>query len=106
MRGFRTDLAMESIGDNKGHLDGVVVDQQQMGEISRTRIVIENHRASEALSRPCGEDITLSCGSLSRCDAENRRRLIQLIAQAVRAMLPREGEVLVVGLQAESVVLL
>ena len=103
MRGFRTDLAMESIGDNKGHLEGVVVDQQQMGEISRTRIVIEDHEASQALSRPCGEYITLSCGSLSRCDADNRRRLIQLIAQAVRAMLPREGEVLVVGLGNRNV---
>ena len=103
MRGFRTDLAMESIGDSKGRLEGVVVDQQQLGEISRTRIVIEDHRASEALSRPCGEYITLSCRSLSRCDAENRRRLIQLVAQAVRAMLPREGEILVVGLGNRNV---
>ena len=103
MRGFRTDLAMESIGDNKGRLDGVTMDQQQMGEINRTRIVIEDPEAAEALSRPCGEYITLSCGSLSRCDAGNRRRLIQLIAQAVRAMLPREGEVLVVGLGNRNV---
>ncbi len=98
MRGFRTDLAMESVGDGQEGLEGVVIDRQQLGEIDRTRIVIESRRAAEALSRPCGEYITLSCGSLSRCDANNRQRLIQLIAQAVRAMLPKDGQVLVVGL--------
>ncbi len=103
MRGFRTDLAMESIGDSNGHLEGVLVDEQRMGEVCRTRIVIENPHAAQILSRPCGEYITLSCGGLSGCDSANRNRLIQLIAQAVRAMLPRDGEVLVVGLGNRNV---
>ena len=103
MRGFRTDLAMESIGDNNGHLDGVLVDRQQMGEISRTRIVIEDHHAAQVLSRPVGEYITLSCENLSRCDTNNRKRLVQLVAQAVRAMLPKDGQVLVVGLGNRNV---
>ena len=103
MRGFRTDLAMESIGDSSGRPEGVLVDEQRMGEVSRTRIVIESPHAAKALARPCGEYITLSCSNLSRCDTANRNRLIQLIAQAVRAMLPRDGEVLVVGLGNRNV---
>ncbi|MBE5800767.1 MAG: GPR endopeptidase [Clostridiales bacterium] len=103
MRGFRTDLAMESIGDGSGGIEGVQVSQQQMGEISRTRIVIESRRAAEALSRPRGEYITLACDSLSRCDTDNRKRLVQLIAQGVRAMLPKDGEILVVGLGNRNV---
>ncbi len=103
MRGFRTDLAMESIGDDRGATEGVYVDEQMLGNISRTRIVIETQQAAKALARPCGEYITLSCEGLSHCDTENRNRLIQLIAQAVRAMLPKEGQVLVVGLGNRNV---
>lgn len=103
MRGFRTDLAMESIGDERGIPDGVQMDEQQMGEICRTRIVIETPQAAKALARPCGEYITLSCKGLFQCDALSRKRLIQLVAQAVRAMLPREGDVLVVGLGNRNV---
>ncbi len=103
MRGVRTDLAMESISGGQGIPDGVQMDEQQMGEICRTRIVIESPQAARALARPCGEYITLSCKELFRCDARSRERLIQLLAQAVRVMLPREGDVLVVGLGNRNV---
>lgn len=103
MRGFRTDLAMESIGSDPGRLDGVQISEQKLGEVNRTRIVIESREAAQLLSRPCGEYITLACASLSRCDTEGRQLLIRLIAQAVRAMLPKEGEVLVVGLGNRNV---
>lgn len=103
MRGFRTDLAMESIGDDRGSTEGVYVDEQTLGGISRTRIVIESRQAAKALQRPCGEYITLSCEGLSHCGTISRKKLVQLIAQAVRAMLPKEGQVLVVGLGNRNV---
>jgi len=103
MRGFRTDLAMESIGGERSLPEGVLMDEQQLGEILRTRIVIESPGAAGVLARPCGEYITLSCRGLSHCSSRSRKQLIQLVAQAVRAMLPRQGDVLVVGLGNRNV---
>ena len=65
--------------------------------------MIQSRRAAEALQRPMGEYITLECPELARCEQQERQMLIRLIAQAVRALLPREGEVLVVGLGNRNV---
>ena len=91
MRGFRTDLAMESVGEESGRLEGVSMSAHQIGGVKRTRIVIQSRRAAEVLQRPVGEYITLECPELSRCGQPERPLLIRLIAQAVRALLPREG---------------
>ena len=40
MRGFRTDLAMESVGEDSGRLEGVSMSAHQIGGVKRTRIVI------------------------------------------------------------------
>ena len=103
MRGFRTDLAMESVGEESGRLEGVSMSAHQIGGVKRTRIVIQSRRAAEVLQRPVGEYITLECPELSRCGQPERPMLIRLIAQAVRALLPKEGEVLVVGLGNRNV---
>ena len=103
MRGFRTDLAMESVGEESGRLEGVSMSAHQIGGVKRTRIVIQSRRAAEVLQRPVGEYITLECPELSRCGQPERQMLIRLIAQAVRALLPKEGEVLVVGLGNRNV---
>ena len=85
MRGFRTDLAMESVGEESGRLEGVSMSAHQIGGVKRTRIVIQSRRAAEVLQRPVGEYITLECPELSRCGQPERQMLIRLIAQAVRA---------------------
>lgn len=103
MRGFRTDLAMESIGTGGVRRDGVLVEEDRLGAVARTRIVIESPRAAASLKRPCGEYITLSCDGLSRCEPQDRQRLIGLVARSVQAMLPPEGTVLVVGLGNRNV---
>ena len=103
MRGLRTDLAMESVGEESGRLEGVSMSAHQIGGVKRTRIVIQSRRAAEVLQRPVGEYITLECPELSRCGQPERQMLIRLIAQAVRALLPKEGEVLVVGLGNRNV---
>ena len=86
MRGFRTDLAMESVGEESGRLEGVSMSAHQIGGVKRTRIVIQSRRAAEVLQRPVGEYITLECPELSRCGQPERPMLIRLIAQAVRAL--------------------
>lgn len=103
MRGFRTDLAMESIGSGDVRQDGVLVQEEKLGEVCRTRIVIESPAAAESLKRPCGEYITLSCAGLAHCDTKDRKQLIELVARSVRSMLPPEGTVLVVGLGNRNV---
>lgn len=103
MRGFRTDLAMESVGENTGRLEGVRVSTHQVGEIRHTRIRIEQERAAEALGRRKGEYITLECRDLPRCSAHRREVLSRMLAIDVKRLLPDKGEVLVVGLGNRNV---
>jgi len=103
MRGFRTDLAMESIGENDGQLEGVRVSTHHVGSIRHTRIRIEKESAAELLGRGKGEYITLECSDLPQCDAHRRETLARLMAIDVKRMLPDEGEVLVVGLGNRNV---
>ena len=103
MRGFRTDLAMERISEESGRLEGVNMSTHAVGGVKRTRIVIESGRAAKLLGRPRGEYITLECSDLYKCTPERRQLLIRLVAQAIRVMLPKEGEVLLVGLGNRNV---
>ena len=103
MRGFRTDLAMECIGEENGRVEGVRVTAHLIGSVTHTRIRIEQQHAAEILNRKCGEYITLECHDLPRCDTRMKELLAKLIAQGVRGMLPDQGEVLVVGLGNRNV---
>lgn len=103
MRGFRTDLAMESVGEGSGRVEGVRVNTHHMGGITHTRIRIEQDKAAELLGRRQGEYITLECRDLPQCDAGTRELLSRMVAQAIGSMLPAEGEVLVVGLGNRNV---
>lgn len=103
MRGFRTDLAMESVGENTGRLEGVKVSTHQAGDIRHTRIRIEKERAAELLGRRRGEYITLECRDLPHCDAHHRDVLSRMMAIDLKRLLPDDGEVLVVGLGNRNV---
>lgn len=103
MRGFRTDLAMECVGEGNGQIDGVRVNTHRIGGITHTRIRIEQESAAELLGRCKGEYLTLEYRELPHCDTRTREVLSCMIAQGVRSMLPKEGEVLVVGLGNRNV---
>ena len=103
MRGFRTDLAMESVGENTGRLEGVKVSTHHAGGITHTRIRIEKERAAELLGRRRGEYITLECRDLPRCDTRHRDVLSRMMAIDLKRLLPDDGEVLVVGLGNRNV---
>ena len=103
MRGFRTDLAMESVGENTGRLEGVKVSTHHAGGITHTRIRIEKERAAELLGRRRGEYITLECRELPRCDTHHRDVLTRMMAIDLKRLLPDDGEVLVVGLGNRNV---
>ncbi|NLO86470.1 MAG: GPR endopeptidase [Clostridiales bacterium] len=103
MRGFRTDLAMECITEENVHIEGVQVNTHQIGDIKHTRIRIDSESAAEALKRKCGQYITVEYPDLPRYDTEKKKLLVKLIAQAVRTLLPEEGDILVVGLGNRNV---
>ncbi|MDD3336154.1 MAG: GPR endopeptidase [Eubacteriales bacterium] len=103
MRGFRTDLAMERFKEQTERVEGVRMSAHRFGGVTRTRIAIEREEAAAHLQRPRGEYITLECNELLHCEVHDRELLIRLVAQAVHAMLPKEGEVLVVGLGNRNV---
>lgn len=103
MRGFRTDLAMECIGENDGRMDGVQVSTHRVGDITHTRIRIETESAAELLGRGKGEYVTLECSDLPTCEARRRDALSKMMAHDIKRLLPRNGEVLVVGLGNRNV---
>lgn len=103
MGGFRTDLAMECIGPEEERLEGVKIVTHRAGDITHTRICIQQERAARLLGRKIGEYITLECHSLPRCDAHRRELLARMVSLGVGGMLPRQGDVLVVGLGNRNV---
>ena len=103
MRGFRTDLAMECIGENDGRMDGVQVSTHRVGDITHTRIRIETESAAELLGRGKGEYVTLECSDLPTCEARRRDALSKMMAHDIKRLLPQDGEVLVVGLGNRNV---
>ncbi len=103
MRGFRTDLAMESLNEHTRELKGVRVNTHQLGSLTHTRIRVQTQDAADLLGRPRGEYVTLECPDLAQLNARGRAMLARVIALSIRGMLPREGEILVVGLGNRNV---
>lgn len=94
---IRTDLALES-GSGAFGMPGVDVITRHLGSLEETVVKIQTEDASRALDKPCGRYITLSHGNLMHAEPEERLQLSRSISQAIREMLPKEGELLVVGL--------
>ncbi len=103
MRGFRTDLAMECIDGGRRGGDGVRVSAHSLGGVTHTRIRITGADAARRMGRAMGEYITVECADLPQCDTRRRELIARLVEQSVHSMLPREGEVLVVGLGNRNV---
>ena len=101
--GLRTDLAMECIGPEEKQIDGVKIITHRVGDITHTRICIQQERAARMLGRKRGEYITMECPQLPHCDAHKREILAQMVALGLRRLLPKGGDVLVVGLGNRNV---
>jgi spore protease len=97
MRSIRTDLAMES-HSMAGRIQGVQTHTTQCGEIEKDEVRILTKEASQALGRPCGRYITLSCAQRMQLDPAVRMALGDQLAQTLAQVLPEQGDVLVVGL--------
>ncbi|MBR5109376.1 MAG: GPR endopeptidase [Clostridia bacterium] len=94
---IRTDLAMESRDFAQG-ISGVTMHSRQMRAIKETLVCIETEEAARALDKARGTYITLVHPKLARCPGEERNEMARAICEALRAMLPPSGDLLVVGL--------
>ena len=88
-----TDMADELFGTAEGALPaGVRLATAKRGGVTVTRVEI----AREGLSRPRGRYVTLEMPSVSVLD-ERDADIIETCAAELRALLPPEGPVLVLG---------
>lgn len=103
---MRTDLAIEAAvlaQDGRAEaLSGVRQESEQEGEMTLTRIIIENEEGAEALGRPLGTYITAELPPLTD-DEEGMEEKAKRLGEELRALLPPEGAVLVIGLGNEAI---
>lgn len=103
MRMRRTDLALECrarLGENLPN--GVTVEETAGDGVSVTKIEVRTKVAAEALGKPIGVYYTASMESFPGSDALTDDRLSALV-EALRALLPPAGGVLVAGLGNRAV---
>lgn len=97
MQQYRTDLAMERVNDF-GEIPGVRVENTAIGAFSRNIVQIESENAAKQLQKACGQYITFHAQQLKLLSQEEKAEFAALVAQSLSHMLPKEGEILVVGL--------
>lgn len=92
---FRTDLAMEQNWQGR---EGVCQYVQALGNVQKTEVIIETDQAADWMGKPKGSYITYACDGLYYADGRERMALSRLIAGTLKKLVPREGDVLIVGL--------
>ncbi len=99
MRQLRTDLALEARASQPvDHMPGVQVEEECLDDVRKTVVRITTQAGADALQRPCGQYVTLTCAQFSQPEPALSQTLQAQLAQIIRPMLPAEGDVLVVGL--------
>lgn len=98
MRNVRTDLAMERTAGMPKDLRGVEVRRNCQGAAETTFVRITGQEASRRLGKAPGAYWTLSHPCMPQLAPEERMHLAEMTAEELRRVLPREGEVMVVGL--------
>ncbi len=103
---FRTDLALEAqemyreVQRASSQIDGVIVKNRKVDQISVTEVKITNENGVKALGKPCGTYITLESPSIQSMDPEASETISLLVKEQILKLidLDREDKVLVVGL--------
>ena len=95
---FRTDLALERrelLTDRE--IPGVKSRVNQSGSVCVTAIEVQTEQGAQAIGKPVGSYITVEVPPFS-ADAELLDGRLSTVADELRALLPEEGLVLVVGI--------
>ena len=96
--GIRTDLDMERTSGVQRSGEGVTVEKQQHGSMETVLVHITTAAAAERFGKSPGTYWTLTHPELSRLEPEERMDAAHLVSDALLSMLPRQGDVLVLGL--------
>ena len=93
---IRTDLAMEASLHTAS--DGIRQKKCSFGKILKTEVTVETEEAARMLQKARGHYITFSMDDLYYADAAERMKLSRQLACTLRMLLPKKGDILVVGL--------
>lgn len=109
MAGHRTDLAAEAHelwrqrAKNTGELHGVSAEDSTREGYAVHTVTVRDRAGAEALGKPVGRYITAELDGLLRRESDAFPRAVRAVAGLLSPLLPREGEVLVVGLGSRTV---
>ena len=102
-RGFRTDLALERNEIlEEGKLGAIKTEEYFKDKVKVTRMEIMNEEEAELLGKPIGTYITAEVPSFAT-DAEVFDGRLEVIADEIRSLLPKDGLVLIAGLGNELI---
>lgn len=93
---IRTDLALEA-REAHGTADGMEQERRTQGGVGITTLVIKSEEAAKKLGRAVGTYITCEFRALTSDVTPDDER-IQVIAQLIRSLIPKDGCVLAAGL--------
>ncbi len=102
--GIRTDLALEERelfqreAGEQTQLPGVWARESTSGGITTTCVKILDETGAKQLHKPIGTYVTLELAPLTRRETGGFNRAAAALARQLRALLPKCGQVLVVGL--------
>lgn len=99
---IRTDLAMEArelAGENTG---GIELDKKNYGDMVMSSLTVKTSEAAKNIGKEMGSYITAEMPTLTDDFKETDKRL-EIIAQAIRKLLPENGLVLVAGLGNDNI---
>ena len=94
---YRTDLAVEQV-QQTGGAPGVRTSSKAGRGFTRSEVDIETEEAARQLQKPVGKYVTFETQPVHSLCTEERARLSEEIADTLRALLPPDGDILVVGL--------
>ncbi|SNT15194.1 spore protease [Anaerovirgula multivorans] len=101
---IRTDLALEARElyqeEKQQEIPGVAVEQEELEDITVTRVEILDDHGAEAMGKSKGKYITLECVGLRRADADLKDQVSKTLAKELRKLISvnKPLKVLVVGL--------
>lgn len=98
MRSIRTDLAMEAAARYSKNIQGVRIETTDYENLSQTTVCIDTDDAAHKLNKAKGTFITICSEGLPCAGPELRQAVAERLADALAALIPKDGEVLVIGL--------
>lgn len=98
MTSWRTDLALEQHQGMGGELEGVLCEETALEGLPLTTVRVTTAQGARALGKPEGVYHTLDVTAMTRREEGAMARAVEALRALLTPLLPREGEVLVVGL--------